>query len=243
MISYEQVLKRAQAAIEMEQRINARSFPLHMAMKGGQIILDGDVESIAAKRLAVQLAERVEGVEGVIDRLQIVPAEARGDGAIANSLTHLFLGQIDLKNCALHRRVGNQLEPLRDPVHEDRCGDITYSVTGGVVTLEGEVISLSHQRIAEVLAWWVPGSRNVINQLAVVPGERDSDDELSDAIHLALEMDPLLAHADQINVTTNLGMVTLNGAIASGEEKQIAEFDAWCVRGVGDVDNRLAVTR
>lgn len=241
MIPNEQLLKKAQAAIEAEQRINIRSFPLHLELQDSRLVLDGDVESIAVKRLVVRLAERIDGIHGVVDRLHVVSSELRADGEIANSLTQLLQGQIDLKNCAIRHRVGSRIESLRDPIHEDRSGEITYSVVDGVVILEGHVISLTHQRIAEVLSWWVPGSRNVVNQLMVIPTEHDSDDEVSDAVHLALEMDPLLAHADQIGVSTNHGVVTLDGAIASTEEKQLAEFDTWCIRGVGDVENRLEV--
>lgn len=242
-IPHEQVLRKALASINADEQIDMSFFPFPMEVRDKKLVLDGEVGSIAAKRLAVRLAGKIQGINGVIDQIHVTPAEPKGDGEIVNSLTQLLLGQIDLRNCALRRRLGNRIESLREPIHEYKSGEITYSVAEGTVTLEGSVISQSHRRIAEVLAWWVPGSSNVINLIAIVPEERDTDDEVSDAIHLALEMDPLLPHADQIIVNTNAGVVTLDGAIASDEEKQIAEFDAWCVPGVADVENRLAVTR
>lgn len=243
MITNETVLKKAQAAIEVEPRINSHSYPLHIELKDSTLVLDGDVETVAAKRLAVRLVREAAGVDGVIDQLHVVPSERKADGEILESFTQLLLGQIDLKNCTIHRRARGRVELLREDLHDDRSGEITFSVVDGTVILEGHVISLSHLRIAEVLAWWVPGCCNVDNRLAVVPAERDSDDEVSDAIRLALEMDPLLTHADQINISTNGGIVALQGVIGSEDERHMAEFDAWCVPGVCDVENRLEVMK
>jgi osmotically-inducible protein OsmY len=46
-------------------------------------------------------------------------------------------------------------------------------VDGDVVTLNGQVPSLSHKRLAGVLAWWVPGVRDVVDGLAVEPTQSD----------------------------------------------------------------------
>ena len=54
---------------------------------------------------------------------------------------------------------------------------VEAAVRDGVVTLNGRVQSLSHKRLAGVLAWWVPGTRNVVNGLDVQPPEEDTDDE------------------------------------------------------------------
>lgn len=243
MVDDEALLKRVQAAIEGEPRIRFQSAPLHMEVKDNCLRLDGDVDSVAAKRLAVRLAVAADGLDAVEDQLCVVPAEIRGDGEILDSFTQLTLGQIDLKNCTISRRAKGRVELLRQVQDDDRSGEFTFSVADGMLTLDGSVISLSHRRIAEVLAWWVPGCRNVINRLAVIPAESDSDDEVSDAIRLALEMDPLVAHADQINVSTHDGIVTMQGAIASEEERHMAEFDAWCIQGVNDVENRLEVRK
>jgi osmotically-inducible protein OsmY len=47
-------------------------------------------------------------------------------------------------------------------------------VKEGVVTLDGEVSSLAHKRLCGVLAWWVPGSRDVVNGLEVRVDEVDN---------------------------------------------------------------------
>jgi osmotically-inducible protein OsmY len=108
------------------------------------------------------------------------------------------------------------------------------------VVLEGQVPSLSHKRLAGVLAWWVPGTQNVLNCLIVEPPEEDSDDEMTDALRLVLEKDPFV-NADQIRVTSNDRTVTLEGLVPNEAESEMAEQDAWCIFGVDRVVNRLEV--
>lgn len=236
----ETVVKQLYAAFEVEPRINPHRYPLHLELQGNRLIMQGQVGSLAAKRLAARLARDVAGKAWVVDLLQVAPAEAKPDGEIMEALTHFLSRQIDLRNCTLRRRSRGEVEVLHAASQDEWNGEIEFAVDNGIVTLEGRVISLSHQRITEVLAWWVPGCRNVINRLAVVPGELDSDDEISDAVHLALEMDPLV-HADQIGVGTNFAVVTLEGAVRRKAEKDMAEYDAWCVAGINDVHNRLEI--
>jgi osmotically-inducible protein OsmY len=117
------------------------------------------------------------------------------------------------------------------------------SVKDGVVTLDGWVISLSHKRMAGVLAWWVPGCRDVVDALEVLPPEQDNDDEVSDALSLVLEMDPMIPHPDQIRIRTQNYVVTLDGLVGTQTEKDRAEQDAWCLFAVDKVINHLAVSR
>jgi osmotically-inducible protein OsmY len=117
-------------------------------------------------------------------------------------------------------------------------GEIGFAVEGGIVTLEGKVISLSHKRMIETIGWWTPGCRDVVNRLQVEPSEEDNDDELADAIRLVLEMDPLV-HADQIGIRAERGVVTLGGVLQREEERHMAEMDAWSVSGVTDVHNQI----
>jgi osmotically-inducible protein OsmY len=91
-----------------------------------------------------------------------------------------------------------------------------------------------------VLAWWVPGGRDVVNGLEVSPPEEDTDDEVTDAVRLVLEKDPFI-NADQIRVSTRNFVVTLDGVVRSPGQKQMAEHDAWYVFGVDNVINRLQV--
>lgn len=237
----EAILKQVRAALESETRVNLHRFPLHLDLHGGTLTLAGCVQNIAAKRLAVRLAGAVPGIDRVADQIVVLPAESRGDAEILEAFSQFLLRQTDLKNATLRRDRKGQVEVLQAAPDEASSGRIEFGVDDGIIRLEGTVISLSHRRIVEVLAWWVPGCRSVVNRLAVAPPEEDNDDELSDAVHLALEMDPLLRDADQILVTTSLGVVTLGGIVGRADEKEMAESDAWYVPGVDDVVNQLAV--
>jgi osmotically-inducible protein OsmY len=236
----EEIVKQTHAALEREPRVNLHHFPIHLAAQDGALTLEGGVENVAARKLALRLAEGVQGVTRIIDRLQVVPRERKGDGEMLDILAQFFLRECDLKNCTLRQRDQRGAAILHEAVGEDSSGEIEFAAADGVITLEGQVLSLSHRRIAEVLAWWVPGCRGVDNRLVVTPAEQDNDDEVTDALRLVLEIDPLI-HADQIQVRTALGVVSLDGVVAREEEKRSAELDAWYVPGVNEVVNRLEV--
>ena len=238
--SDEEILKQTRAALEREPRVNLHHSPIHIIADNGALTLQGDVENIAAKKLALRLAGAVPGATRIVDRLRLVPREAKGDGEILDGLAHLLLRECDLKNCTLRQRDQRGAEVLHEAVGDDSSGEIEFSAADGVIILEGHVLSLSHRRIAEVMAWWVPGCCGVDNRLEVTPAEEDNDDEITDALRLVLELDPLIHHhADQIQVRTSAGVVSLDGVVAREEERRTAELDAWYVPGVQDVNCRL----
>ena len=82
----------------------------------------------------------------------------------------------------------------------------------------------------------------MVNGLEVVPFEEDNDDEVTDALRLVLETDPWV-HADQIGIGTRDYVVTLEGVVASEEERKRAETDAWCLFAVDKVINHIEVRR
>jgi osmotically-inducible protein OsmY len=86
----------------------------------------------------------------------------------------------------------------------------------------------------------VAGSRDVINGLEIAPPQEESDDEITEAIRLVLEKDPLV-DADGIRVSTQTSVAKLEGFVPSPPEKDMAEMDAWYVFGVDKVINRLEV--
>ena len=93
-----------------------------------------------------------------------------------------------------------------------------------------------------MLAWWVPGSREVINGLEEVPLQQDNDDEVVDAVRLVLEKDPWV-RAEQIRVRVRNYTVMLEGLVPDAKVKEMAEFDAWYVFGVDRVINHLVVEK
>jgi osmotically-inducible protein OsmY len=239
MTTSEAIVRRVQGLLEYEPRVNLHRYPIKIGLADGAVVLEGDVESIAAKKLALELAGSVGEIRGVVDRLRVVPSERRGDGAIRDSLCGFLLPDPELRNCTIRVRAKGRVETLRD-VRGERAGEIEVAIEDGVITLEGAVISLSHKRIAGVLAWWTPGCRDVVNSLDVVPPEEDNDDEVVDALRLVLETDPLV-QADQITASCRNYVVTLEGYVRNEEERRRAELDAWALFAVDDVLNRIEV--
>lgn len=235
----EEIVKRVRAALEYEPRVNLHSHPVRVSVEAGAVVLEGEVESIAARKRALRLAAAVEGVRGVVDRLHVVPSQHRGDGEIRDALTTLLLAEPELRDCSMRVLAKGRAETLRD-VPDGRAGAIDLAVEDGVVTLEGTVISLSHKRLVGVLAWWTAGCRDVVNSLDVVPPEEDNDGEVMDALGLVFEIDPVVRH-DQITVSCRNGAVTLSGAVGTEEERRRAELDAWALFAVDDVVNDIEV--
>jgi osmotically-inducible protein OsmY len=128
---------------------------------------------------------------------------------------------------------------LRD-IRGEGAGEVEVAVEDGVITLEGSVISLSHKRVAGVLAWWTPGCRDVVNSLGVSPPEEDNDDEVADALRLVLEMDPLV-QSDRVSARAKDYVVTLEGQVRSDAERRRAELDAWALFAIDKVINKLEV--
>ena len=71
-------------------------------------------------------------------------------------------------------------------------GNIDVEVQDGVVTLNGRVPGLTSKRLAGVMAWWVPGVRDVVNGIAVEPPEDDGPDMIAEAVRVVLEKDPFV---------------------------------------------------
>ena len=99
----------------------------------------------------------------------------------------------------------------------------------GIVTLNGSIPGLTSKRLAGVMAWWVPGVRDVVNGLEVDPPEEDNPDMIEEAVRVALEKDPLV-NASQLRVG-----VRKTWAVTAKAESEAAERDAWCVFGVDNV--------
>lgn len=235
------VLTAVEAAFAREPHLDLQRYPMRIAFEGDTLSLDGEVEHIAAKKLALERAAAVPGVEGLVDRLRVAPAVPMSDEAIRDHVRDALYQEPAFATFALN--VGDQagVHPVRSAT-EEPFGVIAVVVDGGVVTLDGRVPSLSHKRLAGVLAWWVPGSRDVINGLGVEPTQEDNDDEITDAVRLVLEKDRFVP-AEQIRVQTQGRVVTLAGVVPSDSIREMAEFDTWYIFGVDRVSNQLAVQR
>jgi osmotically-inducible protein OsmY len=235
-----EITRQVHALLEREPRINVHRHPVQISNADGVVVLEGEVADVAAKKLVLELAASVQGVDGIVDRLRVTPGEPRGDGAIRDSLARMLLEQPEFRNCTVRSHTNERNETLRS-AREDSVGEIVISVSDGVIVLEGHVISQSHRRFAGVLAWWTPGRRDVVNSLEVRPEYEDRDDEITEVLELVLEADRLVDRS-QIRMSCRDRIVILEGSVPTEQQKSRAELDAWALYGVERVVNRLQVT-
>lgn len=232
----DEIIRKIAASLEQETRVNLHAYPIQIDYSDGIATLTGETEDIAAKKIALEIAGAVPGVSAIVDRLHVQPAEQMEDGEIRDHVCNALLSEQLLEAYAIRALVKGSMVTVREPVTP--FGAIEVEVNNGVVTLNGQVGSLSQKRIAGVLAWWVPGSHDVVNGLEVSPLEEDYDDEVVDAIRLMLEKDPFV-NATQIHVTCRNYVVTLEGLVSTESERRMAEADAWYVFRVDRVKNLL----
>lgn len=205
----------------------------------GALTLEGEVASIAEKRIALRRAAATPGVSGIIDRLHVRPAFHEKDRTIRDHIVGALIGMQTFANIDIRNREFARIVDVRKAA-DARAGEIIVESVDGVVTLGGVVPSLEHKRLAGVLAWWAPGTRDVVNGLAVEPDEEDGPDKIEEAVRLALELDPFV-NAGQIRVGVRDRVVRLTGVTPTAEQRRIAESDAWRVFGVEDVIDNIIV--
>ena len=232
------IIETVRSALHSEQRVHPTAGPIHLAFTNGELTMEGEVDHIAGKKLALEAAARVPGVDKIIDRLHVRPATPMGDGEIRDKVCDALMEENALASCSISAWSKGQLETVREP--PDTTGTIEVKVEDGIVTLDGDVVGYGQKRFAGVLAWWVPGSRDVINGLGVTPPEQDSEAGITDAVLQVLEKDAFV-NAESIRVHTRRAVVSLDGTVPREAEVKLAEDDAWYVFGVDKVINRLVV--
>jgi osmotically-inducible protein OsmY len=174
----------------------------------------------------------VPGVDGVDDELRVQPTEKRGDDTIIDAVVKTMMSEPVFRDYTLLKQAHHS-EPINGRL-------IIVNVNDAVVRLVGQVESLTHKRLADVLAWWTSGVADVDNRLRVFPGQMDTDSEINDSLRIVLEKDPSL-NPDEIRAETRDHVIYLNGVVHNETEREIAERDAWCILGVHEVTNALEV--
>lgn len=225
------IAKRIQAALEIDPAINVEQDKIEV-IEGDEICLEGTVTGIAAKRRALHVAREAAGTPRIMDHIRLSDGQRKNDDELREDADRMLRGDSDFQDIP----VGRGQKP--DNAGEDKW--IVVMAQDGAIRLEGTVPSLGHRRLAEVLAWWVPGVADVDNRLHVQPPEEDNEGELRDALDLVLDKDQAL-DMQTINLLVRDGKVTLAGNVLSQEQRERAERNCWYVPGVHDVDNRLEI--
>jgi osmotically-inducible protein OsmY len=183
----------------------------------GVVTLSGHVESFAEKEAAEQAANRVNGVNAVVEEIEVsLPFDTkRSDGEIAAA--------------AIDRLSWDVSVPL---------DAVKVKVENGWVTLTGEV-DWHYQKIAAAQdvrrLYGVVGSSN---HIAIKPRVDTSNisDDIMHALHRSWFFDP-----KTITVSADGGKVRLSGTVKTPHDRQVAAATAWAGAGVTDVENDLVV--
>jgi osmotically-inducible protein OsmY len=206
----------------------------------GSLVLEGEVNSVAAKKLALEhVAAIAPSVTCIVDRLHVRPATPMSDKEIRVHVRNALIAESSLWALEICEREGDECHLMRG-VPMSGVGAIEIEVADGIVVLNGRVPGLSSKRLAGVIAWWVPGVRDVFNGIEVDPPEEDSSDLIVEAVRAVLERDPFV-NAGQIGVDVTGTRVHLTGRVPNETERAAAERDTWCLFGVDDVVNDIKV--
>lgn len=181
----------------------------------GIITLSGSVGSFAEKWNAERAVERVAGVRGVANELQVRTATDRSD--------------TDIAKAAADRLSWDVMVPE---------GTVTVEVSNGWVTLRGEVRWDYQRRAAERAVRNLSGVKGITNLVTIQP--RVEPQDVKKRIEETFTRDATL-EAQHIAVEVTGREVTLRGAVRSWKERHEAEKAAWAAPGVTSVRNFITV--
>lgn len=238
MVSETDPVETLLQALREDSEIAGHGSTVSVEVSDDAITLLGDAKHIAAKRRALALTQQhLHNRYRVVDLLRRDVTRRLDDSELANLVAERLSQEPVFAELSLDVEVDGR----RSMLHDGGPGAymVRVSARDEIVTLTGTVGSLTHMRLAEVIAWWTGACAVVINKLSVVPPEEDDDNELTDAILMALEKDPLV-DAGQLHVGTAGGIVQVEGLTLTEEQRHSALEDVWLVPGVANVVDRIA---
>jgi hyperosmotically inducible periplasmic protein len=123
--------------------------------------------------------------------------------------------------------------------------NLTYSVEGETVTLNGQVTRPTLRSDAESAVKSLEGVRNVVNKIEVLPPS-PMDDDVRRAVYRAVYGESSLQRyalqaVPSIHIIVKSGNVMLEGVVDSDSDKNVANIKASAVPNVFSVKNNLVV--
>lgn len=201
--------------LEFEPSVNATK--IGVTVENGVVTLTGHVGSYAEKIAAERTVQRVKGVRGVAEEIEVrYPSEKKNhDDEIAQRAVQVIDWDATVPS-----------------------GKVTVKVEKGWVTLSGDV-EWQYQRMgAETAVRKLSGVIDVRNLIIVRPrvDAINVKHRIEDALKRNAELE-----ADGIRVAATGGKVTLEGKVRAWHERGVAERAAWAVPGVIAVEDRLTI--
>lgn len=236
-----ELLARVRTTLRSEPLLGPTFHLLDLRLEpDGALLLEGEVPSVAAKKLALEhVAGAVPSVTRIVDRLHVAPAAEMTDKEILLHVCNGLIAEPSFRAFEIRMSENGEWRLMRG-APATLLGNIDVEVGQGVVVLNGRVRGLTSKRVAGAIAWWVPGTRDVFNGIEVSPAEDDSPDMIAEAVRAVLERDPFV-DAGQVKVGVRNTLVRLTGLVPNETEKAAAERDAWCIFGVDAVVNEIKV--
>ncbi len=200
--------------IQWEPGVDARR--IGVSAIDGIVTISGQVESYTEKWMTERAVERVQGVAGLANELEVRNPAERSD--------------TDIAEAALHALTWNVSVPA------DR---VTVKVEKGWLTLMGEVGWDFERRAAEGAVRPLWGINGVSNLITVRP-KTEPPEDLKRRIDATFKR---AAHYDAKRLTVQVsgGVVTLRGSVHSWHERHEAEKAVWAAPGVSTVHNYISV--
>lgn len=193
---------------------SVNSTHIGVAVDSGAVTLSGEVSSYPEKLLAAAAVQRVHGVTAVAQEITVRTSWSVNDSDVA-------------------REAGEALERAVDVPDA-----VTALVHDRVITLAGTV-NWNYQRIAaERAVRHAKGVTGVVNRIMIRPVAVASG--VKAAITSALVRNARL-ESKHITVTTDGGVVTLDGSVRSWSERHDATQACWAAPGVVDVIDNLTI--
>jgi osmotically-inducible protein OsmY len=199
--------------LEWEPSVDERR--IGVAVVDGIVTLTGEVSSYSEKWRAERAVERVAGVRGIANEVDVKSTLERSDTDIAHMA-------VDALNSSV-------LVPA------DR---VQVKVEGGWLTLTGEVTWDYERRAAERAVRDLAGIRGISNLITIKPRVEPVD--VKRKIEETFKREAIL-DANNITVQVTGNEVTLRGSVRSWAERHEAEKAAWAAPGVKAVHNYITV--
>lgn len=214
-------------------------FKLDVDVERGTAVLRGKVENEVDRELAERIALDIEGIDKVDNQLQVDPAVASEPGS-RGAMAQRF------EDATLTATVKSKLlwSSVTEALHID------VDTRDGVVTLKGRAQSPEAKELAGSLAANTDGVITVNNLISISaadsiaakaqPQNLSPTEQLSDAWVTSKVKSSLIYSRTldglNIKVSTESGVVSLDGIVANYAEKELAVEIARNIRGVKGVN-------
>jgi len=199
--------------LDFEPSVEAAN--IGVAVENGVVTLTGHVGSYAQKVAAERAVQRVKGVRGIAEEIEIRYPDAKktADDQIAQRVINIIGWNAQVPS-----------------------GAVKVKVQKGWVTLTGSVDWHYQKMAAEAAVRKLSGVVGVLNDIELKPRVQSSDvkQKILDALKRNADLE-----ANAIRIEVQGDRVKLEGKVKAWYERNLIEHAAWSVPGVRAVEDRL----